>query len=103
MYLIRIQQIQTFSFSILLKNLVYATEVAFAGRGSRHRIDTYRRGAIREQAMGYFDYIEQSTRPNSVIWTAPYVDAFGLGELVTIARPVVMENNWYVYVYVARY
>ena len=74
---------------------MYATEVACAGRGSRQRIDTNRIGAIRDQAMGYFDYLEQSTRPNSVIWTAPYVDAFGLGELVTIARPVIIENNRY--------
>ena len=87
------RQIRTFTFSILPRNTIYAIEVACAGRGARQQVDSSRRGAIREQAMGYFDYVEQSTRPTSVIWTSPYVDAFGLGELVTIAQPVVIENN----------
>jgi len=75
------------------KNTVYATEVACAGRGSRHQLDDERRGAIREQSMGYFEYTEQSIDPSDVIWTSPYVDAFGLGQLITIARPVVAENQ----------
>ena len=72
---------------------MYAAEIACAGAGSRHQVDNERRGSIRDQGMGYFEYIEQSTRPNAVIWTSPYVDAFGLGQLITVAQPVVVENN----------
>lgn len=87
----RNNDVRTFSFSIMPNEQVYAAEIACHGAGSRQAVDSTRRGAIRDQGMGYFDFIEQSTSPTEVIWTSPYVDAFGLGQLLTIAQPVVVE------------
>ena len=84
---------RTFTFSILPKDRTYAAEVACAGNGAREELNNERRGAIRDQSMGYFDYLEQSTRSEEVIWTSPYVDNFGLGLILTLGRPVITPDG----------
>jgi len=85
--------VRTFTFSILPRDRTYAAEVACAGDGAREELNNERRGAIRDQSMGYFDFLEQSTRSEEVIWTSPYVDNFGLGLLLTLGRPVITPDG----------
>ena len=84
---------RTFTFSILPKDRTYAAEIACAGSGARQELNVERQGAIRDQSMGYFFYLEQSTRSEEVIWTSPYVDNFGLGLLLTVGRSVITSDG----------
>lgn len=39
----------------------------------------------------YFDYLSQRTMEWKGVWTAPYVDAWGLGVAITFAVPAVSK------------
>jgi hypothetical protein len=41
----------------------------------------------------YFDYLIKTSTPEmgEVFWSDPYIDAFGLGLMVTIASPVIVS------------
>ena len=42
----------------------------------------------------YFEYLLKTSTPKmgEVFWSDPYIDAFGLGLMVTIASPVIVSS-----------
>jgi uncharacterized protein YegL len=50
-------------------------------------------GDLISQMSSYFNIISLGTERNGVVWTEPYVDAFGLGLMVTAARTVYITTT----------
>ena len=43
------------------------------------------------QMSNYFDFLSRNAKNSDGIWTSPYLDAFGLGLMVTYAIPCISE------------
>ena len=40
------------------------------------------------QMSNYFEFLSQNAEPTEALWTSPYLDAWGLGIMLTHAIPV---------------
>ena len=43
---------------------------------------------ILDELMNYYVFLAEGTNITEPIWSEPYIDAFGLGKIVTVSMPV---------------
>jgi hypothetical protein len=46
-----------------------------------------------DQAIGYYEFLTQGNEINSSRWSDIYIDAFGLGSMVTVIKPAYYREN----------
>lgn len=45
------------------------------------------------QLSNYFDFLSKNAMKSRALWTAPYLDSFGLGLVVTYAVPAISKRH----------
>ena len=55
--------------------------------------DTSSDSALATTMRSYYTYISEGVSITSPVWTEPYEDAFGFGQLVTVSMPIYYEEG----------
>lgn len=63
--------------------------LACKNNGSLHKLDDGEN--LISQMSNYFEFLSKNTFNKEPLWTAPYLDAWGLGLMVTVAIPAISK------------
>ncbi|CAI9736897.1 Hypothetical predicted protein [Octopus vulgaris] len=80
-------QARIFSYLIKEDAEIFPGKLACAHHGSLKKLETGEN--LISQMSNYFEFLSSNAKNNLALWTSPYLDALGLGLMVTHAIPVI--------------
>ncbi|XP_074641618.1 voltage-dependent calcium channel subunit alpha-2/delta-2-like [Tubulanus polymorphus] len=86
-----IPQARIFSYLTKDDGEVFPGRLACANRGSLRKLENGEN--LITQMHNYFGYLSQSSKNFHGLWTSPYLDAWGLGLMVTHAVPAISKDG----------
>ncbi|KAJ8032799.1 Voltage-dependent calcium channel subunit alpha-2/delta-2 [Holothuria leucospilota] len=78
-----------FSYMTIDKGEELPGRLACKNNGSLHKLDDGEN--LISQMSNYFEFLSKNTFNKEPLWTAPYLDAWGLGLMVTVAIPAISK------------
>ncbi|XP_071810351.1 voltage-dependent calcium channel subunit alpha-2/delta-3-like [Asterias amurensis] len=89
----KIASIFTYSISDIAETEI-SKHIACSANGIWSQVETDSAASLQEQISQYFEFYSTLHKgPSSVIWTEPYLDAFGADMVVTAAKAVYDNSN----------
>ncbi|KAK2155924.1 hypothetical protein LSH36_227g06072 [Paralvinella palmiformis] len=82
-------QARIFSYLTIDEGELFPGKLACEHRGSMKKLMIGEN--LITQMSNYFDFLSRNAKNSDGIWTSPYLDAFGLGLMVTYAIPCISE------------
>lgn len=82
-------QARIFSYLIKEDAEMFPGKLACGHGGSMLKLNTGEN--LISQMSNYFEFLSSNAKTTKALWTSPYLDAWGLGIMVTHAIPVISE------------